>query len=190
MKLLRWIYPSLVGMLLGLLQIALFFQLAFTLSSSVRTFLMITVCWLVGSVTGIRVARHLLWPLNSFVVLAILAYFACVLLLGIAPFDTELWPIYAGFIVLIGLFPGVFFVRLGDYYSAQVLFFRENNGFIIGLVSGTIFFLLFGRSALWTMPMLMAGVVILCTTAFFQPLPHPKGDNDDPFFKPLMEIKP
>jgi hypothetical protein len=168
MKLLRWGYPLVVGVLLGLLQTGLFFQLSFTLSSSIRTFLMITVCWLWGSVIGLRLPKQAVWQMNAFVVLALLAYFACVMLLAVAPFDTELWPVYALFIVIMGLYPGVFFSRLGDYYTARTLFFWENNGFIMGMISGTLLFLLLGRSALWTLPILMAGVVVLCTTAFFR----------------------
>jgi hypothetical protein len=166
MKFLHWIYPSVVGILLGLLQTGLFFQLAFTLSSSFRTFLMITVCWLVGSVIGIRLAKRVTLPLNGFILVAIGAYFACVALLGAAPFNTQLWPFYAALIVLTGLYPGVFFVRLDAYYSTRALFFRENNGFIIGLIGSTFLFLLLGRGALWVMPVLIAGVVMLCTNAF------------------------
>jgi hypothetical protein len=163
MNLLRWIYPSIVGLLLGLLQAGLFFQLSFTLSSSIRTFLMVTVCWLLGSVMGIRLAKQTRWSLHRFIVLALLAYFACVVLLGAAPFNTQLWPVYALFIVLTGLYPGVFFVRLGDQYRARDLFFRENNGFIVGLVAATILFLVVGRAALWLSPVVVAALVMFCS---------------------------
>lgn len=167
------VYPSLVGILLGLLQTGLFFQLAFTLSSSFTTFLMVTVCWLVGSVIGIRLARWQALPLNAFVLLSLAAYFACVALLGAAPFDTRLWPVYAGFILLTGLYPGVFFVRLGAHYTTRALFFRENNGFIIGLVGGTLLFMLLGRAALWALPVFITIVVMACTTwGFSKPAGH------------------
>jgi hypothetical protein len=168
MKILHRLYPSLVGILLGLLQTGLFFQLTFTLSSSFRTFLMITVCWLLGSVVGIRIAKRTQLQLNGFTLLALLAYFACVALLCLAPFNTQLWLVYAVFIVLTGLYPGVFFVRLSEYYTARQLFFRENNGFIVGLVSGTLLFLVLGRAALWGMPLLVAALVMLCTTFFLR----------------------
>ena len=167
MKLLRWVYPSLVGILLGLLQTGLFFQLAFTLSSSFRTFLMVTVCWLLGSVIGIRIARQVRLPLNGFVMLALAAYFGCVVLLAAAPFNTQLWPVYAALIVFTGLYPGVFFVRFGEYYTARALFFQENNGFILGLIGGTLLFLVMGRAALWIMPVLVAAAVMACTRIFF-----------------------
>jgi hypothetical protein len=163
MKALRWIYPSVVGSLLGLLQTGLYFQLSFTLSSSFKTFLMITVCWLVGSAIGTQIARRMRLKLSNFIILALIAYFACAVLLSAAPFNTQLWPIYAFFIVLIGLYPGVFFVKLGEHYSAQELFFKENNGFIVGLISGTILFLLLGRIVLWMIPTLVAAIVMFCT---------------------------
>lgn len=164
MKALGWIYPPLVGILLGLLQTGLYFQLSFTLSSSFRTFLMVTVCWLVGSVIGVHIASRVHLHLNDFLWLALAAYFACAVLLGLAPFDTQLWPAYASLIVLAGLYPGVFFVRLGEHYSARDLFFRENNGFIIGVIGGTLLFLVMGRLALWLMPALVAAVVMRCAS--------------------------
>jgi hypothetical protein len=165
-KLLRWGYPSLAGVLLGLLQTGLFFQLAFTLSSSFRTFLMVTVAWLVGSALGTHLASRVKWSLNDFLGVALLAYFACATLPGIAPFNTDIWFIYAALIVVIGLYPGVFFVRVGQSYLARTLFFRENNGFILGLVSGTLLFLVLGRAALWVAPLLVAGIVMGCTSLF------------------------
>ena len=168
MKLLRWIYPTLVGSLLGLLQTGLFFQLTFTLSSSFRTFLMITVCWLLGSCAGIWLAQRVRLHLNGFTLLALFTYFACSVLLGLAPFNTQLWPVYSVFIMLIGLYPGVFFVRLGEFYTARQLFLRENNGFIIGLVTGTLLFLAIGRTALWGMPVLAVGIVVPSTLVFYK----------------------
>jgi hypothetical protein len=163
MKALRLVYPSVVGLLLGLLQTGLFFQLSFTLSSSFQTFLMVTICWLIGSAAGIRFGGRLALPLNAFLLLALLSYFAIVALLGAAPYNTGLWPLYAALIVVTGLYAGQFFAQAGRHYSAQQLFFRENNGFILGLVGGTILFLLFGRLALWAVPVLVAACAAFCT---------------------------
>lgn len=163
MKALRWVYPSIVGLLLGSLQTGLYFQLSFTLSSSFTTFLMVTVCWLLGSAVGVYLAKRVHLPLNGFLALAMLAYFACVALLTAAPFNTQLWPVYACFIALTGLYPGVFFVRLNACYSARELFFKENNGFIVGLICGTIFFLVAGRSALLVIPVLFTVIIAAFT---------------------------
>jgi hypothetical protein len=155
-------YPALVGLLLGLLQTGLYFQLSFMLSSSFRTFLLVTVCWLMGSVVGIGLAKRVQVSLSGFILLALAAYFTCVLLLVEAPFQAQLWPVYAALIMLTGLYPGVFFVRMGAFYRARDLFFRENNGFITGLVAGTLLYLLVGRMALWVLPSILAVVLIVC----------------------------
>lgn len=168
MKILHWFYPSLVGFLLGLLQTGLFFQLSFTLSSSFRTFLLITICWLIGSVIGIKISKKVDFSLNSFVLLCLCAYILCAVLLSLAPFNTNLWWLYAVFITLTGLYPGVFFVRLSDYYSARQLFFRENNGFVIGLIVSTLLFLVLGRIVLWAMPLSIACLVMICTQVYFK----------------------
>jgi hypothetical protein len=151
-------YPSMVGLLLGLLQTGLYFQLSFTLSSSIRTFLMITVSWLLGNIIGIQLARQYRIPLSACIWLAIAAYFACVLLLKAAPFSTQLWYVYVVLIALTGLYPGVFFARMSAVYPARALFLGENNGFIVGLVLGSLLFMVLGRVILWSLPV---GVVLL-----------------------------
>lgn len=181
MKTSKWLYgwyPVLVGTLLGMLQTGLFFQLAFTLSSSFRTYLMVTICWLVGSAIGIQLARLL--PLRQAHVRGILlagmaAYFGCALLLDAAPFDTKLWPMYALLVMVNGLYPGVFFARMGRVYTARALFFRENNGFIIGLVVGTVLFMLLGRGILWLAPTLLAGLLL----ALPEPVGQMSGDESE-----------
>lgn len=161
----RFFYPSLVGFLLGLLQTGLYFELSFTLSSSYTTFLMVTLCWLLGSMLGVVVASRTKLQLNLLLLTALLAYFSCVVILGAAPFDTSLWLVYAVLIVVTALYPGMFFVRLSATYRASTLFFRENNGFIFGLVVGTISFLLLGRIALWVTPVVTAVAVGAVTNA-------------------------
>lgn len=176
-NLIRSSYPLLVGLLLGALQTGLFFQLSFTLSSSYGTFLMITVCWLLGSAGGITLEGRFAFPLRGLIALALLAYFACGALVMAAPFNTRLWPLYAALIMLTGLYPGAFFARMGRMYAARALFFRENNGFILGMIGGTLAFLLMGRGVLWVMPTVIAAVLMALPeptptqTAFSAPPP-------------------
>jgi hypothetical protein len=180
MRILRWVYPSLVGLLLGSLQTGLYFQLSFTLSSSFTTFLMVTLCWLIGSAVGVRLLQGMHVALNAFLLLALLAYFACAVFLNTAPFNTQLWPIYAILIIVTGFYPGVFFARLGTVYSARDLFFRENNGFILGLISSTLLFLLYGRVALWLMPILMAAMVFFYGNSFKPQRATPESPSESP----------
>lgn len=170
----RWlyaIYPFLAGMLPGTLQTGLFFQLSFTLSSSFSTFLMVTLCWLIGSAIGVSLANRIPTGSKVFAGLALLTYFVCGLLVRSAPYDTRLVPVYAVLVTLTGFYPGIFFARMGSVYTAQKLFFRENNGFIVGLVSGTVLFLLFGRGILWLLPLILTVVILV--------LPEP-GSSDLP----------
>lgn len=143
------LYPVFVGLLLGWLQTGLFFQFSFTLSSGFGTYLLITLSWLIGSAVGSTIASRWSVPLFGFLLVMVAAYAMCSLLVALLPFQTDLWPLYAGIITLIGLYPGVFFARMSAYYPARVLFFRENNGFIFGLITCTLLFLVLGRSVLW-----------------------------------------
>jgi hypothetical protein len=153
------IYPSLVGLLLGLLQTGLFFQLSFTLSSTFGTFLLVTLCWLAGSAVGVIYLSQTRLSLSAFLLLALMAYAVCALLLVRFPFSTPLTPLYGLLALLTGFYPGVFFARMAVRYTARDLFFRENNGFITGLVLGTLLFMLFGRIILWVLPVIVAVLV-------------------------------
>lgn len=154
-------YPALVGLLLGVLQTGLFLQLAFTLSSGVGSFLLVTLCWLLGSVAGVLWLARLPLPTRAFLLLALAAYGGCALLVNAAPFDTRWWPVYGMLIVLTGLYPGVFFARMSPVFRARTLFLYENNGFIAGLALGTLLFMVAGRIALWGMPALLAALLFI-----------------------------
>jgi len=165
----KWIhlvYPGLAGLFFGLLQTGLFFQLSFGLSSGFTTFLMVTLCWLSGSAVGLLLARRDQIHFNWFLGIGLLAYFVCILLLKLAPFETQFWPVYALLVMVMGMVPGIYFARMAAYYSARALFFRENNGFIVGLIAGTLLFLVIGRVALWFAPSLV-GAVLLSGSRYF-----------------------
>ncbi len=169
---LRAIYPMLVGLLLGTLQTGLYFQLTFTLSSGFGTYLMVTLCWLTGSMIGVLwLARQHIPTLAVLLLASCAAYGVCCLLLLIMPFNTALVPLYAVLILLVGLYPGVFFARSAALYQVGVLFFRENNGFIVGLALGSILYMLVGRSALWFLPLLLIVCLIVINRPSDRPLP-------------------
>ncbi len=150
----------LVGMLLGVLQTGLFFQLSFTLSSTFGTFLLITLCWLAGSALGVMGVARATIATEVWLLLALVAYAISLLLAQAAPFNTALWPLYGALIVLGGLYPGVFFARYSRHSRAGTMLLWENNGFIIGLVGLTLLFMLLGRGVLWLSPALLALLVL------------------------------
>jgi len=157
----RRFYPSTVGLLLGLLQTGFFFQLTFALSSSIGTYLMVTLCWLLGSAIGVFYLGRRQGRTGLFLALALGAYAGCVVLLGLNPFNSTLWPLYALFVVATGFYPGVFFARMAPVYPARTLFLRENNGFVVGLILGAVLFMLTGRVALWVAPGIIAALIYL-----------------------------
>jgi hypothetical protein len=155
----RW-YPVLVGVYLGLLQTGYFFQLTLMLSSGFTTYLMVTLCWLAGSAAGAGFLYRRAVGLKILLVAGLVTYGICAALVMALPFNTSLWLIYAALVFVTGIFPGVFFARLSQVYEAGTLFFRENNGFLVGLVAGTLLFMLYGRATLWVMPVL-GGVLLM-----------------------------
>ena len=163
----RAVYPSLVGLMLGMLQTGLYFQMSFMLSSGFGTYLMVTLCWLVGSAVGVGYAAQLPVRTWVFLSLSLLAYGICSILLVAVPFNTGFIPVYALLIALAGIYPGVFFARSASIYRVSVLFFRENNGFILGLAFGTLLFMLLGRGALWLPPVLLAACLLVLGKPFF-----------------------
>ena len=94
-------YPTLVGLMLGLLQTGLFFQLTSTLSSGFGTYLMITLCWLTGSALGVLGGEKFALRIVPLLILAFTSYGLCGLLLSFFPFETGLWPFYAVLVALI-----------------------------------------------------------------------------------------
>lgn len=154
-------YPIWVGLLLGFLQTGFFFQLTFTLSSGFNTYLMVTLCWLAGSILGAAVLWKTAIPLRSLLFIGMGAYGLCALILVLAPFNSRLWILYALLVFLNGVYPGVFFSRMSRIYPLSSLFFRENNGFLLGLLGATLAFMILGRAALWGAPLLLSMVVLI-----------------------------
>jgi hypothetical protein len=148
--------PLIVGMLLGLMQTGLFFQLTFTLSSSFETYLLVTLCWLAGSAVGVYRLGKSAVSLQAFLGIGLLAYATCAVLLVWQPFNSRLWPAYGLLVIVAGIYPGVFFARRAQLYPARTLFLWENNGFVLGLVAGTLLFMVMGRWVLWGAPVVVA----------------------------------
>lgn len=171
MTLIRGLYPVLVGIYLGLLQTGYFFQLTFMLSSGFGTYLLVTLCWLAGSAAGAGYLHRQNISTNALLIAGLLTYGGCALLVIALPFNTGLWFVYAALVIITGIYPGVFFARMSRVYRAGTLFFRENNGFIVGLVAGTLLFMLVGRIALWALPAITGGILVILPEPGLNPVP-------------------
>lgn len=159
------LYPFVVGLLLGLLQTGLFFQLSLTMSSGFTTYLLITLCWLMGGAVGALYASRNTIQLRPVLVIALVCYGVCSLLVNVFPFNTQLWLLYAVLIGAAGVYPGVFFVNTSPFYTARRLFLWENNGFICGMILTTLLFMFVGRMLLWIAPAVLTIMVYLWTRA-------------------------
>lgn len=157
----RSTYLMLVGFLLGLLQTGYFFQLTFTFSSSFRTFLMITLAWLLGSALGVTWIAATRPSLHVFLAAAFGGYLACSFGVHRFAFATQLWPMYAVCIAAGGVYAGVFLARMKPHFAARRLFLWENNGYIGGVVFCTLGYLLFGRWMLYLLPALIVSMLWL-----------------------------
>ena len=155
----RWLYPSIAGVLFGVVQTGYFFQLNFALSSTYGTFLLVTLSWLLGSIIGLRLGRVQILSLRVGPWLCVLPYGIAQLLLGALPFRSDLWPVYGTLVLISGIYSGLFFARLGALIQpVRKLFFAENNGFILGIVGCTLAYLALGRPVLWIAPLMLAAL--------------------------------
>jgi hypothetical protein len=150
-------YPLLIGCLFGTLQTGYFLQLSFAFSSAAITLFGITLGWLVGSGVGLWLAwrsgnNSAVWW--RYALLSIGSYWLCSELLARFPLQGGWLPVYGALVISSGVYAGWFFSTAGVQWAGHIdrLFFWENNGFVIGLASATILYLLVGRGALVVMP--------------------------------------
>ena len=157
------LYLLIVGILLGWIQTGLFFTFTLNLSSGFTTYLLITLCWLAGSVPGIHYVSHRNFSLRLLVVFMLVVYVMGLWLINQFPHQSDWWWIYAVLTIFAGIYPGTFFARLSKTVTTRHLFLWENNGFILGLIFCTILFMLYGRIVLWLIPCLLASIVYMAS---------------------------
>ncbi len=150
------------GTLLGLEQMGIFFLLEGRVSSSIVTYLAVTLAWLCGTLVGLR------WPAGGRLdpgrplVAGLVGYYAILILVTVTPYDLRWLAAYGPLTAMVGYFAGYFFralVRRTD--DPQRLFLFENNGFIVGLIATAIGVMVFGVRFALLAPALVGGLLVI-----------------------------
>ncbi|MDH5510294.1 MAG: hypothetical protein OEZ32_08055 [Nitrospinota bacterium] len=170
----RTIYALAFGLYFGVIQTAYFFGLEILLTAAYTSFITATLAWISGVIAGLflpdgrgdggrmtnltvakpLIARPLMaWPLVAWHIAGLLAYYGAMVLLSSFPYDFSLLPAYWILIMISGAQAGHFFRINQPYFpTAAQLFLMENNGFIIGWISGFGGFVALGVKSLLITP--------------------------------------
>ncbi len=150
----------LTGFLLGIQQMDIFFLLQGSVSSSVLTYLAVTLAWMAGIAIGLFLPDRP--PLAVLLVVGLAAYYAVLVLSQINAYDLRWLPVYGILTATAGAFAGRFFREINTLtQDSRRLFLIENNGFILGLIASVIGLMLYGvRSAIFA-PAVVGAVLVL-----------------------------
>ncbi len=149
----------LTGWLFSNLQFSFLMLLQINVSSAYRTYMLITLAWMAGTIAGLWIPRL---TMRVGIVLGLTGYYVAAFLLAKLPFSPVTIPIAVLCVALAGLWAGRFFVVMFHRFkSADRIFFHENNGFILGGITLFIGFTLWGRPFLMAMPLILATALLM-----------------------------
>lgn len=148
------------GVLLGVQQIGLIFLLQGRVSSSVLTYLAVTLAWLLGTAAGLFLPGCA--ALGAWRAAGLAAYYLVAATATLAPYDLRALPLYGLLIGVSGAFAGRFFrTTYAAGGDARRLFLFENNGFILGMIGATVGIMQSGLRGALAAPALAAAVLVL-----------------------------
>lgn len=153
------LFAFLTGLHFAFLQFSYLLLLQINISSTYLTYAIIVMSWMTGTVIGLWWERL---EASRGVIIGLLSYYGVYALVVNDPFSALALPVSAVGVALTGLWAGRFFVvMLPLFKRADSLFFHENNGFLLGIVSVFLGFTLLGRPfMLWT-PLISAVALLL-----------------------------
>jgi hypothetical protein len=130
------------------------------LSSAYITYFSVVLAWICGSWAGLRITfqgREM-----YFALLALGSIYLAYFLANTFPFQMRFLPLYILLVISSSIYAGYFF-RTQRKLFAQVkyLFFWENLGFIFGLISSFLGFILIGKRLILFGPLAMFSVVLI-----------------------------
>ncbi|RMF06672.1 MAG: hypothetical protein D6762_08970 [Candidatus Neomarinimicrobiota bacterium] len=160
------VLPFLLGVYFGLLQNSAYFLFQCYVTATFLGYFFLTVAWLGG------IWFQLQWPrplsLSRSLGLSAGAYGLYYILLRLIPPATPAFPVYAFLVFLMAQPAGALFRTRCNTWDTATLFFRENNGFVLGLVLGLLGFIHWGvRAPVW-LP-LGAGLSLLALRLYGKP---------------------
>ena len=153
------IYFVTTGLYFAVLQLGYFLMLQLNVSSTYVTYMAVVLAWMTGTVTG------LWWDKPGgmrFGIAGLVAYYAVYGLVSLIPFSLWVlpWAMFGVFVT--GLWAGQFFVRyFHKLPKTDVLFFYENNGFILGLLITFIGFVYLGNAFIRFAPLLLGCLLVI-----------------------------
>jgi hypothetical protein len=152
-------YAFLTGLYFSTLQFCYLILLQINISSAYLTYMVITVSWLTSSIIGLWLENL---NRNLGVGLGLFCYYSVYALVSNMPFSNLTLIVAAVGSGLTGLWAGRFFIFiLHQYKQVDRIFFHENNGFWVGIVTFFLGFTLLGRPFVFWAPMTLAGLLIL-----------------------------
>jgi hypothetical protein len=162
MEMIQTLYIFLCGFLFAFLQFSYFFILESNVSSSGLTYLTTTCAWIFGAILGLFIEKKQP-PLieHTMLFLAIAAFYIVLLLIGRNPFDLSWFWAYMILITASGVYAGYFFNANREQYRAiKNLFFWENNGFMMGLLTSFLGFTLLGKKFHFSFPIIFFVLIL------------------------------
>ena len=152
-------YAFLTGLYFSTLQFSYLILLQINISSAYITYMVITTSWLTGSIIGLWLDNL---DRNIGVGLGLFCYYSVYALVSNMPFSGFSLVLSAVGSCITGLWAGRFFIFILHQYSqVDRVFFHENNGFWVGIVTFFLGFTLLGRQYVLWMPMALAGLLLL-----------------------------
>ncbi len=152
------LYFTFIGLYFSVVQLSYFLLLQLNVSSTYITYMVVVIAWMIGIIVG------LWWTKLSTLAASVLsgvAYYLVFLLVSVSPLS--MWTLFfASFGVLIsGIWAGHFFVAyFSKMQQADILFFHENNGFLLGILFTIFGFSMHGNNFLLWGPLYCAILLI------------------------------
>ncbi len=153
------LYCFLSGLHFALLQFGYIYLLQIHVTATWLTFALVTLTWMVGALSGLWLKKG---DAHTGLGMGLLGYLIVHLLTRLFPFSLAILPAAAVCILAGGFWAGRFFPFMTRRLPrTDLIFFHENNGFILGILLCFAGLTLLGRVSLLWMPLLTGGGLAL-----------------------------